>query len=72
MLQGKHVVAVAAAKRHTVVLTSSGEVLTWGHRVVTPLRVVLAGRPKLHREPDWSVLVCPLQVSVLPSKRVHS
>ena len=45
LVQGKRVVAVAAAKRHTVVLTSSGEVLTWGHRAVTPRRVVLAGVP---------------------------
>ena len=37
--------AVAAAKRHTVVLTAEGDVHTWGHRVVTPRRVQLAGAP---------------------------
>ena len=42
-VQGKRVVAVAAAKRHTVVLTAEGDVHTWGHRVVTPRRVQLAG-----------------------------
>ena len=42
-LQGKGIVAVAAAKRHTVVLTAEGDVLTWGHRIVTPRRVHLAG-----------------------------
>lgn len=49
--------AVAAAKRHTVVLTSEGGVYTWGHRVVTPKRVVLAGRSSLttsHRRATWS------------------
>lgn len=30
---------VGCAKRHTVVLTSDGEPLTWGHRIVTPRRV---------------------------------
>ena len=43
VLQGKQLVAVAAAKRQTVVLTASGDVYTWGHRVVTPRRLQLAG-----------------------------
>ena len=43
VLQGKQLVAVAAAKRHTVVLTASGDVYTWGHRAVTPRRLQLAG-----------------------------
>ncbi len=43
MLQGKGITAVAAAKRHTVVLTAEGDVHTWGHKVVTPKRVQLAG-----------------------------
>lgn len=34
---------MAAAKRHTVVLTADGDVYTWGHKVVTPKRVQLAG-----------------------------
>ena len=42
-VQGKEVTAVAAAKRHTLVLTCAGEVYTWGHRVVTPRRIQLAG-----------------------------
>lgn len=43
-LQGKRLVAVAAAKRHMVVMTSDGDIFTWGHRVVTPRRVQLAGK----------------------------
>ena len=42
-LQGKELVSLAAAKRHTVVLTADGDVYTWGHRVVTPRRVGLVG-----------------------------
>lgn len=42
-MRGKPVVAAAAAKRHTLVLTASGEVYTWGHRGVSPRRVQLAG-----------------------------
>ncbi|XP_015057393.1 uncharacterized protein LOC107003537 isoform X3 [Solanum pennellii] len=40
-LKGKAFVGVAAAKYHTIVLGSDGEVLTWGHRLVTPKRVVI-------------------------------
>ena len=40
-LKGKRVVACAAAKRHTVVLTADGDVLTWGHRGVSPRKVNL-------------------------------
>lgn len=43
ILQGKKLVAVAAAKRHTMVMSSDGDIYTWGHRVVTPRRVQLAG-----------------------------
>ena len=42
-MRGKPVVAAAAAKRHTLVLTASGDVYTWGHRGVSPRRVQLAG-----------------------------
>ncbi len=42
-VQGKRLVAVAAAKRHMVMMTSDGDIYTWGHRVVTPRRVQLAG-----------------------------
>ncbi|KAI3696818.1 hypothetical protein L6452_29388 [Arctium lappa] len=41
-LKGKVFGAVAAAKYHTVVLGVDGEVFTWGHRLVTPKRVVVA------------------------------
>ncbi|CAL8469414.1 g8955 [Coccomyxa elongata] len=42
-IKGRTIKAVAAAKRHTVVLSVEGDVYTWGHRVVTPKRVQLAG-----------------------------
>ncbi|XP_051150279.1 uncharacterized protein LOC127264787 isoform X2 [Andrographis paniculata] len=41
-LKGKSFTAVSAAKYHTVVLGSDGEVFTWGHRLVTPKRVVIS------------------------------
>ncbi|KAL8039930.1 hypothetical protein ABFX02_10G068500 [Erythranthe guttata] len=41
-LKGKSLIGVSAAKYHTVVLGSDGEVFTWGHRLVTPKRVVIA------------------------------
>ncbi|CDP10532.1 unnamed protein product [Coffea canephora] len=41
-LKGKVFSAVAAAKYHTIVLGSDGEVFTWGYRLVTPRRVVIA------------------------------
>ncbi|KAF7819263.1 Inhibitor of Bruton tyrosine kinase [Senna tora] len=40
-LKGKTLTGVSAAKYHTVVLGSDGEVYTWGHRLVTPRRVVI-------------------------------
>ena len=43
-MQGKRLVAVAAAKRHMVVMSREGDIYTWGHRVVTPRRVQLAGK----------------------------
>ncbi|KAK9811637.1 hypothetical protein WJX72_007451 [[Myrmecia] bisecta] len=42
-LKGKQLVAVSAAKRHTMVLTGDGDVYTWGHRAIIPRRVPLAG-----------------------------
>ena len=48
-VQGKELVSLAAAKRHTVVLTADGDVYTWGHRVVTPRRVGLAGARDVSR-----------------------
>ncbi|OVA00878.1 Regulator of chromosome condensation [Macleaya cordata] len=41
-LKGKVFVGVTAAKYHTIVLGADGEVFTWGHRLVTPRRVVIA------------------------------
>lgn len=41
-LKGKKIVLVSAAKYHTMVLGADGEVFTWGHRLVTPKRVVVA------------------------------
>ncbi|KAL6974736.1 hypothetical protein U1Q18_013042 [Sarracenia purpurea var. burkii] len=41
-LKGKVFIGVAAAKYHTVVLGADGEVFTWGHRLVTPRRVIIA------------------------------
>ena len=38
-MKGKFVVMCAAAKRHTVVLTKDGDVLTWGHKGVSPRKV---------------------------------
>ncbi|XP_044477762.1 uncharacterized protein LOC123205021 isoform X2 [Mangifera indica] len=41
-LKGKVLVGVAAAKCHTLVLGVDGEVYTWGHRLVTPKRVLIS------------------------------
>ncbi|KAJ1265932.1 hypothetical protein BS78_08G111400 [Paspalum vaginatum] len=41
-LKGKVFRSVSAAKYHTIVLGVDGEVFTWGHRLVTPRRVVVA------------------------------
>ncbi|KAL5197319.1 hypothetical protein ABZP36_000831 [Zizania latifolia] len=40
-LKGKVFKCVSAAKYHTVALGTDGEVFTWGHRLVTPHRVVI-------------------------------
>ncbi|KAL0346927.1 UNVERIFIED_CONTAM: Inhibitor of Bruton tyrosine kinase [Sesamum calycinum] len=42
VLEGKIFYCSSAAKYHTIVLGSDGEVFTWGHRLVTPRRVVIA------------------------------
>lgn len=41
-LKGKVFKGIAAAKYHTLVFGGDGEVYTWGHRLVTPKRVVIA------------------------------
>ncbi|KAG8478870.1 hypothetical protein CXB51_028722 [Gossypium anomalum] len=40
-LKSKVFVGAATAKYHTIVLGADGEVYTWGHRLVTPRRVVI-------------------------------
>lgn len=62
-MKGKRLVAVAAAKRHMVVLSSEGDVYTWGHRVVTPRRVQLAGK-------QWNTMqtLCCLMSGKYPSQ----
>ncbi|KAK9837376.1 hypothetical protein WJX84_002537, partial [Apatococcus fuscideae] len=51
-MKGKRLTAVAAAKRHTVVLTREGDVFTWGHKAVTPKRIQLAGSRDTARLPS--------------------
>lgn len=41
-LKGRVFIGVSSAKCHTIVLGADGEVFTWGHRLVTPRRVVIA------------------------------
>ncbi|KAJ6826633.1 uncharacterized protein M6B38_371070 [Iris pallida] len=41
-LKGKIFRGVSVAKYHTVVLGADSEVYTWGHRLVTPRRIVIA------------------------------
>lgn len=41
--QGRAMRAISAAKRHTTAVSVDGEVWVWGHRVVTPRRLPLAG-----------------------------
>ncbi|XP_020095639.1 uncharacterized protein LOC109715170 [Ananas comosus] len=41
-LKGKVFRGISAAKYHTIVLGADGEVFTWGHRLVTPRRVIIA------------------------------
>ena len=42
-LKGKRIVECAASKRHTLVLTDDGDVMTWGHKGVSPRKVLLNG-----------------------------
>jgi hypothetical protein len=42
-VKDRHVVAVSTSKRHTVILTRDGDVLTWGHKLVAPSKVPLHG-----------------------------
>jgi hypothetical protein len=42
-IKDRHIISVSASKRHTVVLTSDGDVLAWGHKVLPPTKVCLHG-----------------------------
>ncbi|XP_010549694.1 PREDICTED: uncharacterized protein LOC104820785 isoform X2 [Tarenaya hassleriana] len=72
-LKGKVFVAVACAKYHTLVLRDDGEVFTWGHRLVTPRRVVICRNLKksgnallnFHRRK-------PLRLTAIAAGMVHS
>ncbi len=50
--QDKTITAVAAAKRHTVVLTDRGEVWTWGHKQVNAVKVNLNNNMDLRQTPS--------------------
>uniref|UniRef100_A0A7N0RI69 RCC1-like domain-containing protein n=1 Tax=Kalanchoe fedtschenkoi TaxID=63787 RepID=A0A7N0RI69_KALFE len=45
-LKGKVFAKVAAAKYHTIALGTEGEVYTWGHKLVTPKRVIVSRNMK--------------------------
>eukprot|EP00249_Psilotum_nudum_P024626 c29240_g3_i1 orf=961-3504(+) len=46
-LKGKRFIAVSAAKYHTIVLGSEGEVFTWGYKMVMPRRVLITRNTKI-------------------------
>ncbi|KAL1211538.1 Ultraviolet-B receptor UVR8 [Cardamine amara subsp. amara] len=72
-LKGKVFTAIAAAKYHTLVLQEDGEVYTWGHRLVTPRRVIISRNLKkagntllnFHRRR-------PLRLTAIAAGMVHS
>ncbi|ESQ49713.1 hypothetical protein EUTSA_v10019953mg [Eutrema salsugineum] len=72
-LKGKVFTAIASAKYHTLVLREDGEVYSWGHRLVTPRRVVISRNLKkagntllnFHRRR-------PLRVTAIAAGMVHS
>ncbi|KAL4323331.1 hypothetical protein GQ457_11G014910 [Hibiscus cannabinus] len=72
-LKGKVFKGIATAKYHTIVLGADGEVYTWGHRLVTPRRVVITRNlkksgstpMKFHRKER-------LQVVAIAAGMVHS
>ncbi|KAJ0237148.1 Ankyrin repeat family protein / regulator of chromosome condensation [Hirschfeldia incana] len=72
-LKGKVFTAISSAKYHTLVLREDGEVYTWGHRLVTPRRVVVSRNLKkagntllnFHRRR-------PLKVTAIAAGMVHS
>ncbi|EOA29778.1 hypothetical protein CARUB_v10012869mg [Capsella rubella] len=72
-LKGKVFTAVASSKYHTLVLRNDGEVYTWGHRLVTPRRVIISRNLKkagntllnFHRRR-------PLRLTAIAAGMVHS
>ncbi|KAJ8771751.1 hypothetical protein K2173_026928 [Erythroxylum novogranatense] len=72
-LKGKVFTKVSAAKYHTVVLGADGEIYTWGHRLVTPRRVIVTRNLKM----SGSTLLKfhrmeRLHVSAIAAGMVHS
>ncbi|CAN8269854.1 unnamed protein product [Cochlearia groenlandica] len=72
-LKGKVFTGIASAKYHTLVLREDGEVYTWGHRLVTPRRVLISRNLKkagntllnFHRRR-------PLRLTAIAAGMVHS
>ncbi|KAJ7976408.1 ankyrin repeat family protein / regulator of chromosome condensation (RCC1) family protein [Quillaja saponaria] len=72
-LKGKVLKGVSAAKHHTIVLGVDGEVYTWGHRLVTPRRVVVArGLKKSGSTPLKFHRMERLHVVAIAAGMVHS
>ncbi|KAG7575888.1 Ankyrin repeat [Arabidopsis thaliana x Arabidopsis arenosa] len=72
-LKGKLFTAIASSKYHTLVLRNDGEVYTWGHRLVTPRRIIISRNLKkagntllnFHRRR-------PLRLTAIAAGMVHS
>ncbi|KAF9670228.1 hypothetical protein SADUNF_Sadunf13G0046500 [Salix dunnii] len=72
-LKGKVLTGVSVAKYHTIVLGAGGEVYTWGHRLVTPRRVVIARNLKKSGNTSWkSHRMERLHVAAIAAGMVHS
>ncbi|CAK7341477.1 unnamed protein product [Dovyalis caffra] len=72
-LKGKVLTGVVVAKYHTIVLGAGGEVYTWGHRLVTPRRVVIARNlKKSGNTPLKSHRMERFHVAAIAAGMVHS
>ncbi|KAJ6434111.1 hypothetical protein OIU84_017757 [Salix udensis] len=72
-LKDKVLTGVSVAKYHTIVLGAGGEVYTWGHRLVTPRRVVIARNLKKSGNTPWkSHRLERLHVAAIAAGMVHS
>lgn len=72
-LKGKVLTGVSVAKYHTIVLGAGGEVYTWGHRLVTPRRVVMTRNLKKSENTPWkSHRLERLHVAAIAAGMVHS